>query len=94
MTTTKVLLVCEALREKLKKLQIHISCFPDDKLLPYLDHGKALAHCLWMVVETEKLAVRGRTEKALFRLGFVGGVMWAFGVLTIGEIKELCNKPE
>lgn len=49
----------------------------------------ALAHAMWMVREARQLLADGRTEKSLRWLGFVQGVLWATGVSSIAELKDM-----
>ena len=64
-----------------------------DEVLESLDGvGVAAGHALYMVREGRKLVDQDRAEKAMRCLGFVQGVLWAIGLVTIEELKNM-NKP-
>lgn len=50
----------------------------------------ALAHCLWMIGEAEKFLQSGDEESVLKAhrwLGFIQGVLWAFQVFPVDDLK-------
>lgn len=49
-------------------------------------------HALWMIGEARVFVADSRIEKAFRWLGFVQGVLWSFGFVTIEEAKN-ANRP-
>lgn len=45
-------------------------------------------HLVWMSHEIEYLVQEGRIEKAMRWLGFIQGILWAKGVLTISDLAD------
>jgi hypothetical protein len=58
-----------------------------------LTNRDAKRHLKFMAHEILKFLEEGRREKAMRWLGFMQGVAWARGDLTLEEVKEL-NKPD
>jgi hypothetical protein len=52
------------------------------------DHDRKLNHCFWMIGEIRTFVVEERLEKAMRWLGFLQGVLWAQGQMTIGSLAE------
>ena len=47
---------------------------------------------LWMIIETRDFVAESRIEKAFRWLGFIQGVLWSFGFVTIDNAKDT-NRP-
>lgn len=58
-----------------------------------LERDVHIAHLAWMLGEIVPFYDAGRVEKAMRWLGYVQGACAAFGMSTIGAMKEL-NKPD
>mgnify|MGYP003510613429 CR=1 FL=1 len=52
----------------------------------------AVSHMLWMIIETRDFVAESRIEKAFRWLGFIQGVLWSFGFVTIDNAKDT-NRP-
>lgn len=61
-------------------------------LIGYRELAK-LQHVLWMIGQAREFVTANRTEKAFRWLGFVQGVLWSLGLVTIEEAKE-SNRPK
>jgi hypothetical protein len=63
------------------------------------ENGRSLAtlvadrHLVFMLEEIPKLLDEGRTEKAMRWLGFVQGAIWAYGLVSIDDLKS-SNRPD
>ncbi len=51
-------------------------------------HTDKVSHALWMIQETRDFIHECRIEKAFRWLGFVQGVLWSIGLVSIDEAKE------
>lgn len=60
--------------------------FSTNGLLP--SRTDCLRHALWMTRELRKHLSGGKVEKAMRWLGFVQGVLWSLGVVSIEEMKD------
>lgn len=73
--------------------------FPDAKSLRAIrDERKVsksakVSHVLWMIDQARDFAHEDRLPKAFRWLGFIQGVMWTLGIVTIDEAKE-ANRPK
>lgn len=50
--------------------------------------NQSLAHLHWMCDEAMGFVEAGRREKAFRWLGFIQGVLWSEGLVTIDDLKE------
>jgi len=60
---------------------------------PVKDDRELLSHVRWMLSAIPVLVEGGRRDKSLRWLGFVQGVMWAKGWVTISDLRD-CNREE
>jgi hypothetical protein len=58
-----------------------------------LSRVKQARHMLWMIDEARGFVREDRLPKAFRWLGFVQGVMWSFGIVSIEQAKE-ANRPK
>jgi hypothetical protein len=73
--------------------------FPNEKPVRADVNGRVLSkptkirHALWMIGEAREFAREDRLPKAFRWLGFIQGVLWSLGIITINEAKD-ANRPK
>jgi hypothetical protein len=65
----------------------------DDQGFGGKDTNVALHHAVWMCGEVIQFANTQRMAKANRWIGFIQGVLWSHGVMTIDQMRQH-NKPE
>ncbi len=53
----------------------------------------SLAHALWMLPEMKEFVLKGRIDKAFRWLGFLQGILWVTGVMSIDDSRR-ANMPK
>lgn len=92
MTPEKVLEVIETYRRLFVERNIGKSDYPHDELLGGEVHG--LEHCHGMLDKMVEFIREGRMEKTFRWLGFVQGILWAFRVFPLTDLKNHNRPPE
>jgi hypothetical protein len=49
---------------------------------------EALSHILYMIEEIKKFIKENRVEKAFRWLGFIQGLLWSYGIISLETLKE------
>ena len=86
MTSIKILKVSTELFEMLRAKGID----PERQCTNFVMYNRTnqLEHCGWMLQEIGKMLAQNKIEKCNRWLGFVQGVLWSQGLLTIDQMKE------
>lgn len=92
MTPEKVIEVIEIYRQLFVERNIGKIDYPHNELLDVRMHG--LEHCHGMFDKMIEFVHEGRMEKAFRWLGFVQGVLWAFRIFPLTELKNHNRPPE
>lgn len=90
MTPEKVKEAFDACR---REVRLSVDAERADPTRCYTYAPPILKHVCWMCIEGKKLVDEGRIEKAMRWLGFVQGVLFARGLVSIEQLKNT-NKPE
>lgn len=64
--------------------RMHAGDFRSARIYP-----ETLEHALWMCQRARTLIDTGEKEKAMRCIGFIQGVLWAEGVCTIDQLKDI-----
>ena len=91
MTKEKVLEAISIYRERFGQMGITKKDFNHVLLMPGAMH--ALQHCYGMLDEMEIFVAEGRIDKVFRWLGFVQGVLWAYGYYSLENLKNH-NRPD
>lgn len=60
----------------------------------YAARARSLKHCKWMLNQMRSFIREGRFDKVQRWLGFIQGALWATGVGSIDNFKEMNRKKE
>ncbi len=93
MTDEKIIKVLDACAYNLRTFEVEVTPRRIDPCVYPEDRVDQFSHALWMIGETKKLLAEGRREKAMRWLGFIQGVLWSSGLISLKELKEL-NRPD
>lgn len=75
--------VRQALLECAALLQPYFPLRVEDLRSSELSRGARLSHAAWMCVRAQEYVKYGNTEKAIRWLGFIQGVLWMSGIVSI-----------
>lgn len=89
MTKKQIEKARKALLVILNELKSHETRYPYPAVAGPPIRFMAYDHCLWMIVKSGEYIEEGRLDKAMRWLGFVQGVLWSCGYVSIDTLKEM-----
>lgn len=91
MTQEKLREIIDLYRKHFKEIGVEPAPHRYDRVV--VNRDRALAHVADMLPKMEKMLDEGKIEKFMRWLGFIQGVLWALGIDTIEELKDV-NRPD
>ncbi|MBP9701899.1 MAG: hypothetical protein KBD47_02880 [Candidatus Pacebacteria bacterium] len=91
MTKEKLREIVAHYRKRFEEQGVELAPHPHNKILTNRD--RAIAHLADMLPKMEQMIKEDKIGKVMRWLGFVQGTLWALGLDTIEELKEI-NRPD
>lgn len=91
MTQEKLRKVIAQYRKRFEEMGVEPAPYLYDRVV--VNRDRALAHAADMLPKMEKMLDEGEIEKLMRWLGFIQGALWALGIDTIEELKDV-NRPD
>ncbi|MEK7570403.1 MAG: hypothetical protein AAB515_03140 [Patescibacteria group bacterium] len=86
----------EKVLEVVAKYEVLLVAYPIQQIVQYAEHPSKeehLSHLRWMLVEMRQLIAGQRMEKAFRWLGYIQGILAAYRLRTIDQLREDSRPP-